>query len=396
MSLNPMKVIASTTRGALIPGEGCDLLAMDFAGIESRVTSWMAGEGWELDAFLKQDNDGGPDNYEIAWADATGDDPEKVTPENRQKGKPISLAFGFEGGVAALLKMAKTYRVPLEILVKAVAPTLTEDEVGNGEWMIAHFGRQGLDKRTFICLNALKLRWRAKHPRTKQLWRDLKDAAILAVQQPEKTFWIPNRKIAFRTHNNGKHTWLYMRLPSGRKLAYFDPEIHYDTKWCEDCLHHYDVTEREHGMRDRKLKPEFKGMPEEKDPSLRCETCYDELSGFCGMNMGTVQDDASARVTYMGINTDTRQWMRVSSYGGKWCENAVQATARDLLVNGMFRVEARGWPIVMHVHDEVVLEIPKGTVTVDDVRGEMCQIPEWARGLPIAAEGWVGQRYRKD
>jgi DNA polymerase len=83
------------------------------------------------------------------------------------------------------------------------------------------------------------------------------------------------------------------------------------------------------------------------------------------------------------------------AYGGIWCENAVSAVARDLFAAAMFRLEAAGYPIVMHVHDEIVAEVPDGFGTVDEFVAILTTPPEWAAGLPIAAKGRNGPRFAK-
>lgn len=101
------------------------------------------------------------------------------------------------------------------------------------------------------------------------------------------------------------------------------------------------------------------------------------------------------QLTYRYENTN-KQWVRGATYGGSLAENVTQAVARDILVHGMRRVEAAGIPIVMHVHDEIVAEVPIGALTVDKMSTLMSNAPHWADGLPIAATGWAGRRYRKD
>lgn len=101
-------------------------------------------------------------------------------------------------------------------------------------------------------------------------------------------------------------------------------------------------------------------------------------------------------ITYMGITTG-RRWDRLETYGGKLVENIVQAIARDLLVTGMHSVADAGHQIVMHVHDEIVIDEPiSSTTTVDDICGLMSTGPNWAAGLPLAADGYEGDYYRKD
>ena len=86
---------------------------------------------------------------------------------------------------------------------------------------------------------------------------------------------------------------------------------------------------------------------------------------------------------------------RLNTYGGKLVENCVQATARDILAEAIFRVERAGYAVVMHVHDELVAELPDGG-SLEEFSSLMAHKPDWAKNIPLAAHGWVGRRYRKD
>jgi DNA polymerase len=88
--------------------------------------------------------------------------------------------------------------------------------------------------------------------------------------------------------------------------------------------------------------------------------------------------------------------MRIETYGPKLTENIVQATARDLLAMAMLRLQNAGFDIVMHIHDEAVLEVPNGVSSVDEVCRMMAIAPDWADGLPLRADGYECSFYKKD
>lgn len=99
-------------------------------------------------------------------------------------------------------------------------------------------------------------------------------------------------------------------------------------------------------------------------------------------------------VTFEGVG-EQKKWLRLESYGPKFVENIVQATARDILAEAMLRLDAHGYKIVMHVHDEAVIEAPANT-SLEDICEVMGQTPVWAKGLLLRADGYICDFYKKD
>jgi DNA polymerase len=336
------------------------LQALDFANIESRVLAWLFDEQWKLDAFRAQDDGTGADVYKLLVARLFRKPVESVTKFERQAvGKVLELALGFEGGVGAIVTMAETYGVDLVELARMAEPGVPDDVMSDSRRSYVEFFKpngqtHGLSERTFVVLNALKLMWRASNSKITAGFRSMKEGAELAIRYPGKVYKIPNGKIKFKVvdtsperdddpdmeeatgvkRSNRSTQWLYMLLPSGRKLAYFEPEVEGD------------------GNR--------------------------------------------TSIYFRGVDTDTRQWTRTSTYGGKLVENAVQATARDLLVFGMFGLERAGYPIIGHVHDEAVMEIDESFGSLEHAGEVMCALPPWATGLPVKYSGWRAKRFKKD
>lgn len=178
--------------------------------------------------------------------------------------------------------------------------------------------------------------WREVHPETVRLWRELEFACTQAVTNPGSTFVYRTARFVVRTIHGTP--FLAMRLPSGRCLWYCRP----------------------------RMAPKTMPWGEQK-----------------------------AVVAFDGVDSKTRKWSIQYLYGGLLAENLTQATARDLLVNGMLNAEKHDYQIVMHVHDEAVAEVKEGRGSVGEFETLLCELPAWADGLPIKAEGWRGKRYKK-
>ena len=109
-----------------------------------------------------------------------------------------------------------------------------------------------------------------------------------------------------------------------------------------------------------------------------------------------------SQLTFEGWNTNPKYgaigWVRLSTYGGKLTENVVQATARDILAHAIVNLEKAGYPVVLHVHDEIVVEISESACrnSISEVEKIMSTMPTWAKNWPIRAQGgWRAKRYAK-
>jgi DNA polymerase len=275
-------ILSQLIRTAFVAREGSRFIVADFSAIEARVIAWLAGEEWRMKAFAE-----GKDIY-CASASAMFGVPvvkHGINGELRQKGKVAELACGYGGSVGALKAFG------------ADKMGLTEPE-----------------------MQSIVDNWRASSPRIVQLWWNV-DRAIKQTLEDGTTH---------RTHGlmfSLQKGILFIRLPSGRSLAYVKPRL------------------------------------------------------------------IDGKITYEGVSSN-KSWARLESYGPKFVENLVQGISRDLLLNAMKQVgpDAR---ICMHIHDELVIEADS-SVKLDDICQKMAQVPEWAEGLLLRADGYETKFYLKD
>lgn len=102
------------------------------------------------------------------------------------------------------------------------------------------------------------------------------------------------------------------------------------------------------------------------------------------------------KITYEGMEQTSKQWTRIDTYGPKLVENIVQATARDCLGEAMFKVTKAGYDIVMHVHDEIIMDVPKELGNMEEINKIFGEPIDWAPGLPLKADGYECSYYMKD
>lgn len=278
--------LSQLIRTAFVPQDGRKFIVADFSAIEARVLAWLAGEKWRMQVFAD-----GKDIYCSSASQMFGVPVEKhgINGHLRQKGKIAELALGYGGSVGALKSMG------------ALEMGLTEEE-----------------------LQPLVNAWRNANPMITAMWWDIDRAVKTTVREH-----IPTEVAGLKfTYESG---FLFMKLPSGRRLAYVKPRM--------------------------------------------------------GINQF-----GSESVTYEGVGA-TKKWERLESYGPKFCENAIQAIARDILMYAMQTL--RNCSIVAHVHDELIIEADR-RMSLSAVCEQMGRTPPWAKGLLLRADGYECDFYKKD
>lgn len=360
------KLTASTVRGCIIPEPGNKLVVADYSNVEGRGLAWLAGEETALATFRA-----GTDIYKVLASSMFKVAYEDVTKDQRQIAKAAILGLGYGGGVAAFLTFAKNLGLDLYQLAETMKGTFPDHiwaaaRRGYEYARIQEKNKKGfagqkaerpsydLPKNVWLTCDSIKRMYRESNSSIVQFWNDLESAAMNAIKNTGKSYWAGaevrengDRAIRIR-RTKGKDGspgwWLQVEMPSGRILSY--PGIGISVE---------------------------KQIDEDGD---RAE--YRE------------------RIRYMGENQTTRQWGKQYTYGGKLAENVTQALCRDLLAYALVTVEDAGWPIILHVHDEIVTEVPNAPeYTVAELERMMCDLPAWAAGFPLAAEGAELMRYAK-
>lgn len=290
---NVSDILSQLVRTAFIASNKSRFIVADFSAIEARVIAWLAGEQWRLDVFATHGK-----IYEASASQMFKVPIQEITKGSalRQKGKVAELALGYQGGPGALKAMG------------ALDMGIEEEELQE-------------------IVNA----WRNANRKIVQLWKDVNSAAVKAVEEKKP---VAIQKGVVFYYRKG---FLFIRLPSGRDLAYMRAHIERDSKF------------------------------------------------------------NSKRIVYEGMDQTSKQWKRITTYGGKLVENIVQAIARDCLKETMLKLDKAGYKIVMHVHDEVILDTPyndKGSL--EEVLSIMSEPVEWANGLLLKGDGYETEYYLKD
>lgn len=370
----PLHLVSDAIRGFIWAAPGRDLLQADYSGIEGAVIAWLADETWKLQALQEiLDDPSLPDMYRRTAADIMGTTTDVITkkhPLRQSVGKVSELALGYQGGVSAFYSMAKGYGVKLDPLYGPVWESASEERRAKAVKRYEACLKRGksntteLSREAWIACELIKVGWRAANPAIAQSWSDLEDAIREAIRTPG------TQHTAARCTYLLAKGFLWCRLPSGRCLAYGAPKLK-DQVWAKIKLEDGDWSDAE--VMDREQAETLERRGEVK-----------------------IEGRTSPKATALGVNATTKKWERFALYGGLAAENNTQAAARDLLVNGMWKAENAGYPVISTVYDEIITEVPRGFGSVEEFERLICELPEWAAGLPLSASGWRGKRYRKD
>jgi len=185
----------------------------------------------------------------------------------------------------------------------------------------------------------IKTKWREANSNIVKYWYQLNDAAILTIREGKSQSVGSNEtKVTFVLENN----FLKCQLPSGRDITYPFPRL-------------------------------------EKEDFTRGETVY-----------------AKDGLRYMGRSSISKKWIEIKTYGGKFAEQITQALSRDILRDALLALHEKKYTVAMHIHDEIVCEVPHNLNLLEEIKTIMCSSSPWAKGLPLGAEGWDGLRYGKE
>jgi len=307
-------LFSALLRNMLIPASGNEFFVADFAKIEVAVLWWMSGNKPGLDIL-----NAGKDPYIYQAASNLNCDYDEVDLEgdSRQLGKAQTLGAGF--GCAW-----KKFR-----------------DLANDQYGLKLTNRQAVD--------AIKS-YREANKAVPEMWKALNDAAISTIETGKPS----TACMCKLTLSKG---FLWIELPSGRKLAYLKPRI----VW---SAFQYEVL---------------------------------EVCSKTGKDIVVTRDGKPRKsIEYLGLAKNKKDLAWTRTHGGVLTENVVQACARDLMAHACLRLEAKKYQVVLTVHDEVISERKIGEGSLEEYIAIMTARPPWVNELlPIGASGWVGERYRK-
>ncbi len=345
LGYEPLRAIGKCTRAMIVARDGHELIGADYSNVEGRGSAWLAGEDWKIEAFKAYDEGTGPDLYKLAYSKSFGEPVENIGKgPKRQIGKVQELSLGYQGSVGAFLGMGANYGMKPDMLLSAVKPVADRAIWDNLAAQFAVANSYGLTQDQWTAFKYVVQGWRDGHPKTVNSWWAVQDAVVEAVSNPGEMVQLFGGKVRFYCARNRR--FLHIFLPSGRPLSYFRPRL---------------------------------------KPTKRTLTGRD----------GESYVKEGVQVIVEGWDSRKNVWGDVALYGGIIWENIIQALCRDLLRDGILRLERAGYPVVLHVHDEAVVEVPVGLGDEEEVKEIMGILSPWAGGFPLVSAAWRDKRYVK-
>lgn len=351
----PHSACANALRSAIVAAPGNELIDADYSGVEARGAAWLADETWLLEVYRAQDRGEGADGYKMLVSRAFNIPIADVDDYLRQVGKVIRLSFQYGAGVGGLVTMAANYNMDLDRLVSAILPLAKAEHLRKADkaWRKAFFAGLdfGLAPDTYRACDVLKQVYREAEKRVTQVRYDIDKAVNQAMANPGVAF-IAARSTIFRTSSN-----LTIVLPSGRRLLYWNPRY----------------------IQTREIDQET------FEESLRKVLVFNTPRG--------------------------KSWVTEKAWNGLFFNNIDQGTCADIMRDGLRAVHAdtltvpaivdylatlppeERTAIVLHVHDAITTDTPKGSYSLARQIAAMCGASKWAVGFPLVAGGWVGPRY---
>ena len=432
-------VLSELIRTAFVPKPGYRFYVADFSAIEARVIAWLAGETWRMDLFRA-----GGDIYCQSASQMFGVPVEKhgVNGHLRQKGKIAELACIAEGQ----LVLTDVGLVPIEKVTPKMKLWDGESWVSHGG--VIYKGRKGVITYEGLSATPDHLVWVEG-----QSWPIQFGAAaacgahLVQTGNGEQPIRLGGDNQPGETVEQGHEPQrITVEKPKTAGQAVVRSSPVYDIR---DAGVHHRFTVSGHlvhncgyggsvgalkamgalnyGLQEEELKPLVDAWRLSNphitkfwwDVDKAASTCVRERTAtethgirfnyqsgmmfvvlpsgrrlvYVKPKMG-MNRFGNESVTYEGVG-EQKKWLRLESYGPKFVENIVQATARDILAEAMLRLNAAGYRIVMHVHDEVVIEAPLDT-SLENICSVMGQTPAWTSGLLLRADGYACDFYKKD
>ena len=339
---DPAQALSELIRTSLIPRPGCRFVVSDFSAIEARVLAWLAGEQWRLDVFM-----GSGKIYEASAEQMFHLPPGSVKKGDpmRQKGKIAELALGYGGSVGALTTMG------------ALDMGLTENE-----------------------LKPLVDSWRAANRRITALWWDVDKKVKNCIRYGKRDSRPGGGWKSGRTYKIYRDGYLIEKRRAVSEAQAKVQARYAENRLFEDLDRYEAVLENPAEILRMRMDGDF----------LRILLPSGREISFCRPKV-----NAEGQISYDG-QIQAGGWGRIETYGPKLVENIIQAISRDCLAESMKRLDAAGIPVVFHVHDEVICEVPEDGPRADDIAEIMSRPIIWAPGLPLKADAYEAEYYKKD